>query len=43
VAKCFFALANEEGKILDYIYFEVRGSEADRNLLPQDEEGAFPN
>jgi hypothetical protein len=26
VAKCIFALADKEGKILDYIYFEVRGS-----------------
>ena len=31
--KYFLALADGEGKILDYVYFEVRGSEADK-LLP---------
>jgi hypothetical protein len=41
VEKYFLALADGKGKILDLVYFEVRGPEADRNLLFEDEEGAF--
>jgi penicillin-binding protein 1C len=39
--KYFLAIADGEEKILDYINFEVRGPEADRNLLPEDDQGAF--
>ena len=39
--KFFLAIADGEEKILDYVYFEVRGPEADRNLFPEDEKGAF--
>jgi hypothetical protein len=39
--KYFLAIADGEEKILDYIYFEIRGPEADRNLLPEDDQGAF--
>jgi len=39
--KFFLALADGDEKILDYVYFEVRGPEADRNLFPEDEKGAF--
>ncbi len=39
--KYFLAIADGEEKILDYNNFEVRGPEADRNLLPEDDQGAF--
>jgi len=39
--KYSLALADGDEKILDYVYFEVRGPEADRNLFPEDEKGAF--
>jgi hypothetical protein len=41
--KYSLALADKEEKILDYIYFEVRGPDADRNLLSEDREGTFAN
>ena len=41
--KYSLVLADGDGKILDYVYFEVRGPEADRNLLPEDVEGTFAN
>ncbi len=37
------AIADRDEKILDYVYFEVRGPETDRNLLPEDGEGLFTN
>jgi penicillin-binding protein 1C len=37
------AIADGDGKILDYVYFEVRGPEADRNLLSEEKEGTFTN
>jgi penicillin-binding protein 1C len=39
--KFFLALADGDEKILDYVYFEVRSPEADQNLFPEDEKGAF--
>jgi hypothetical protein len=41
--KYSLALADGDGKILDYVYFEVRGPEADRNLLSEEKEGTFAN
>ncbi len=41
--KYSLAIADRDGKILDYVYFEVRGPEADRNLLPEDGEGTNTN
>ena len=41
--KYTLAIADEDEKILDYVYFEVRGPEADRNLLSEDGEGSFTN
>ena len=41
--KYSLALADGDGKILDYVYFEVRGQEASRKLLSEDEEGTFTN
>ncbi len=41
--KYTLAIADEDEKILDYIYFEVRGPEAGRNLLSEDGEGTFTN
>ncbi len=41
--KYSLAIADEDEKILDYVYFEVRGPEADRSLLPEDGEGTFSN
>ena len=41
--KYTLAIADEDEKILDYVYFEVRGPEADRNLLSEDREGSFTN
>ena len=37
--KYSLALADGDKKILDYVYFEVRGLETDRNILPEDEKG----
>jgi len=39
--KYFLALADGDKIILDYIYFEIRGSETDRNRLPEEEKGAL--
>lgn len=39
--KIFFAIADGDEKILDYVYFEVRGPEADRDSLFEDDRGAF--
>jgi penicillin-binding protein 1C len=39
--KYSLALANGEGKILDYIYYEVRGSDAGLSLPDEDEAGAL--
>jgi penicillin-binding protein 1C len=41
--KYSLALADRDGKILDYVRFEVRGPDADRNLLSEDVEGTFAN
>lgn len=41
--KYSLALADGDGKILDYVYFEVRGPDAGRNLLPEEGEGTFRN
>jgi hypothetical protein len=41
--KYSLALADRDGKILDYVYFEVRGPDADRNLLSEEVEGTFAN
>jgi penicillin-binding protein 1C len=41
--KYSLAIADVGEKILDYVYFEVRGPEADRNLLPEDGEGTVTN
>lgn len=41
--KYSLAIADGDEKILDYVYFEVRGPEADRNLLSEDGEGTFAN
>jgi penicillin-binding protein 1C len=41
--KYTLAIADQDEKILDYVYFEVRGPEADRNLLSEDGEGTFSN
>ena len=41
--KYSLALADRDGKILDYVHFEVRGPDADRNLLSEDVEGTFAN
>ena len=41
--KYSLAIADQDEKILDYVYFEVRGPEADRNLLSEDGEGTFSN
>jgi len=43
VGKYSLALADGDEKILDYVYFEVGGPEADRNLMSEDEEGTFTN
>jgi penicillin-binding protein 1C len=40
--KYFLAIADGDEKILDYVYFEVRGPEADPNVL-SDGEGTFRN
>jgi len=39
--KYSLALADGNEKILDFVYFEVRGPEADRSVLPEDERGAL--
>jgi hypothetical protein len=39
--KYSLAIAKEDEKILDFVYFEVRGSETNRNMLPEDEKGAL--
>jgi len=39
--KYSLAIADREGKILDYVYFEVRGPETDRDALPEEERGAL--
>jgi len=41
VEKYFLALADGKGKILDFVYFEVRGPETDRDSLPEGERGGF--
>jgi len=41
--KYSLAIADGGEKILDYVYFEVRGPEAGRNLLFEDGEGTFAN
>jgi len=41
VEKYSLALADGKEKILDFVYFEVRGPEMDRNLLPENEKGGF--
>jgi hypothetical protein len=41
VEKYFLPLADGKEKILDFVYFEVRGSEADRSPIPEDEKGGF--
>ena len=41
--KYSLAIADGDGKILDYVYFEVRGPDAGRNLLPEEGEGTFRN
>jgi penicillin-binding protein 1C len=41
--KYSLAIADRDEKILDYIYFEVRGPEAGRNLLYEDGEGTSAN
>jgi penicillin-binding protein 1C len=41
--KYSLALADKEEKILDYIDFEVRGTEIDRNTLSDNTEGSFTN
>jgi len=41
--KYSLAIADGDGKILDYVYFEVRGPEADRNQLSEEKEGTFTN
>lgn len=41
--KYSLAIADGDGKILDYVYFEVRGPEADRNLQSEEKEGTFTN
>jgi hypothetical protein len=41
--KYSLAIAEKGGKILDYIYFEVRGPEADPNVLSGDGEGTLTN
>jgi len=43
VGKYSLALADGDEKILDYVYFEVGGPEADRNLMSEDGEGTFTN
>ena len=43
VAKYIFALADKEGKILDYIYFEVGGPLEDWNIQLNHEKGIFIN
>jgi hypothetical protein len=40
--KYSLAIADGDEKILDYVYFEVRGPEADPNVL-SDGEGTFRN
>jgi penicillin-binding protein 1C len=39
--KYSLAIADREEKILDYVYFEVRGPEMDRDILPENEKGAL--
>jgi len=41
--KYSLAIADGDEKILDYVYFEVRGPEADPNVLSGDGEGTFTN
>jgi penicillin-binding protein 1C len=41
--KYSLAIAEKGGKILDYICFEVRGTEVDRNTLSDNTEGSFTN
>jgi penicillin-binding protein 1C len=41
--KYSLAIADMDEKILDYVYFEVRGPEAGRNLLSEDGEGTSTN
>jgi hypothetical protein len=41
--KYSLAIADGDEKILNYIYFEVSGPEADRNLLSEEKEGTFTN
>lgn len=41
--KYSLAIAEKGGKILDYIYFEVRGPETDPNVLSGDGEGTLTN
>jgi penicillin-binding protein 1C len=39
--KYFLAIAKENQKVLDYVYFEVRGSEPDSTPSLEDERGAY--
>lgn len=41
--KYSLAIADGDEKILDYVYFEVSGPEADRHLLSEEKEGTFTN
>ncbi|MGZ6239418.1 MAG: hypothetical protein ACXWMF_06210 [Syntrophales bacterium] len=41
--KYSLAIADGDEKILDYVYFEVRGPEADPNVLSGDGEGTLRN
>ena len=43
MAKCIIALADEEGKILNCNYFEVKGQGTNRIFLDGDEKGALSN
>ncbi len=39
--KYFLAIAEGKEKILDYVYFEVKGPEPDQNLFPEDQRGVY--
>jgi len=41
--KYLLAIADGKGKVLDFICFEVKGPEANRNILSIDEKGTFAN
>jgi len=41
VEKYFLALADGDEKILDFVYFEVRGPETDRDSFPEGEKRGF--